>query len=298
MSALLVGFLLAAPPAASAAQVQDCLPSCVGPMAGSLLLAGGGLLGDDIVERFIELAGGPDAPIVVIPTATTPRSRAPHWLDLELLRHAGARNLTLLHTRNRHEADSEEFTRPLREATGIWISGGQQWRLVETYLGTQTEVELHLLLARGGVVGGSSAGASIMASYLVRGGTQGNQVVMAPGYEDGFGFLEQVAVDQHLTARERQFDLLGVVSLYPHLLGIGIDEGTAVVVRGDRAQVIGRGSVTIYDEQSLSRLITRLDSGDEYDLARRLPRFEEDRPTATASDRESDRLPGGAPGAE
>lgn len=219
----------------------------VGPPSGIVMPAGGGALGPEIWERFVALAGGPEARIVVIPTAGTEEEFPPEWGGLSQLRAAGAVHITVLHTRDRREADSRDFVEPLRSATGVWIPGGRQWRLVDSYLNTRTQRELQRVLARGGVVGGTSAGASILASYLVRGSPESNTIVMAPGYEEGFSFLRNAAVDQHLLARGREMDMLQVLAEYPHLVGIGLDEGTAIVVRGDRGEVVGRSRVAIYD---------------------------------------------------
>ena len=107
-------------------------------------------------------------------------------------------------------------------------------------MGTRTQREIEGVLARGGVVGGSSAGATIQGSYLVRGAREGNQIMMAKGYEEGFGYLRGVAIDQHLLVRGRQDDLVEVIKAKPELLGIGLDEPTAIVVKGDRFLVVGQ----------------------------------------------------------
>ena len=176
-------------------------PSSVGPRTGALIIAGGGRLGDEIMDRFIDLAGGKDARIVVIPTAGEQDSFPTDWSGTEAFRGAGVASVTVLHTRDRALADSEAFVAPLRTATGVWIPGGRQWRLADSYLGTRTQRELFDVLDRGGVIGGSSAGASIQASYMVRGAREGNTVMMAPGYEQGFGFIKGVAVDQHVRSQ-------------------------------------------------------------------------------------------------
>ena len=144
-------------------------------------------------------------------------------------------------------ADSAEFVAALKTAKGVWIDGGRQWRLVDSYLGTKTAKELDNVLERGGVIAGTSAGATIQGSYLVRGAREGNTIMMAKGYEEGFGFLRNVAIDQHLIARHRENDLVPVISLKPELLGIGLDEATAIVVTGDSFSVIGASKVAIYD---------------------------------------------------
>ena len=219
----------------------------VGPARGALVVCGGGRLGPEIINEFITLAGGAEAPIVLIPTASEANQFPGDYIQKTALYRGGAKNLTLLHTRDRHEADSEAFVAPLRKARGVWFEGGRQWRLVDSYLNTRTERELFALLDRGGVIGGSSAGATIQGSYLVRGAREGNTIMMAKGYEQGLGFLRGVAVDQHLLARARENDLLQVIAAHPAVLGIGLDEGTAIVVHGDTAKVIGASKVAIYD---------------------------------------------------
>jgi cyanophycinase len=128
----------------------------------------------------------------------------------------------------------------------VWFPGGRQWRLADAYLGTRVHEELRALLARGGVIGGTSAGATIQGSYLARGDTRSNTIMMGDHVE-GMAFLRNVAIDQHLLRRNRQFDLIEIVQAHPELLGIGIDENTAIVVRGDRFEVMGAGCVAIYD---------------------------------------------------
>src|SRR5262249_30127160 len=126
------------------------LPQSVGPANGSLLVVGGGKLGPEVISRFLELAGGAEAPIVVIPTAQEDSGITDGWLEKSAFAKAGAKHLTRLHTRDRKVADSESFSVPLRAARGVWFEGGRQWRLVDSYLGTRTEREIRAVLARGG----------------------------------------------------------------------------------------------------------------------------------------------------
>jgi cyanophycinase len=235
-----------------------------GPARGALVIAGGGKLGDDVLGRFVALAGGRDAPVVVIPTAGEVVKDG--WLAQSVLAKAGLTRLIPLHTNDRKEANSEAFTAPLAGARGVWFEGGRQWRLVDSYLGTRTERELFALLARGGVIGGTSAGATIQGSFLVRGAREGNRVMMAPGYLTGLGFLKNAAIDQHLLARKRQDDLVAVVKAHPELLGIGIDEATAVVVEGDRFEVVGASKVAVYES---GKPYYFLEPGERFDLKAR-----------------------------
>ena len=246
-------------------------PVRVGPEKGALVVVGGGAIGPDILGQFVQLAGGRDARIVVIPTAGDADTYPADWPGLNGFKAAGAKSVAVLHTRDRKAADTDDFVEPLKNATGIWIPGGRQWRLVDSYLDTRTLREIKKVLDRGGVVGGTSAGASIQASYMVRGAREGNTIMMAPGYEEGFGLLRNTAVDQHLSQRQRERDMLEVVARHPRLLGIGLDESTAIVVRGDTAQVIGRGRVAVYNsEPNRPKDFVWLTPGTRLDLNRRV----------------------------
>jgi cyanophycinase len=216
-----------------------------GPVSGSLVIVGGAMKDTAIINRFIALAGGVNAPIIVIPTAGG-ESVIDNKKAAEVLTMAGAKNVTVLHTYDTSIANSKEFVRPLLKATGVWFNGGRQWRLVDAYANTLTETEIRKVLDRGGVIGGSSAGATIQGSYLVRGDTRANTLVMGD-HEVGFAYLNNAAIDQHLLVRNRQNDLPAVISKFPHLLGIGLDENTAIVVKGNEFEVIGQSYVAIYD---------------------------------------------------
>jgi cyanophycinase len=244
-----------------------------GPENGSLVIVGGGRVGDEIIEKFIELAGGPDIPIVIVPTAGGRDTYTQDDRSRGMFERAGATDLTILHTYDPQEADTEEFVRPLLRAGGVWFPGGRQWRLTDAYLGTRTYEEFHNVLARGGVIGGSSAGASIQASYMVRGAPEGNRIMMAEGHEIGFSFLRNSAVDQHINTRQREKDLKEVLDRYPELLGIGLYESTAVVVQGDMFEVIGAGNVAINDSfrrpSEGEEFYYLLSPGERFDLRKR-----------------------------
>jgi cyanophycinase len=252
----------------------------IGPANGSLVVVGGAMRDTTIVRRFLDLAGGAHRPIVVIPTAGGGEDYDDYWPGIRQFQRLGATNITVLHTNDRAEADSEEFTRPIREAAGVWFSGGRQWRLADSYLDTRTHEELWNLLERGGVIGGSSAGASIQGSYLVRGDSETNTVMMGD-HEVGLGFLKGVGIDQHLLMRNRQFDMLEVIEAHPELLGIGIDENTAIVVSGDSFEVLGQGYVAIYDHGAMLDSGGRfyfLAPGDRFDMVTRTAARPQTRP--------------------
>src|SRR5262249_54164845 len=135
----------------------------------------------------------------------------------------------------------------LKKAKGIWFGGGRQWRFVDAYEGTKAHDLFRDVLKRGGVIGGSSAGATIQGDYLCRGNPLGNLDIMSEGYERGLGFLPGTAIDQHFSQRKRFADMTALVKTYPQLLGIGIDETTALVVKGHVGEVLGKGRVHFYD---------------------------------------------------
>lgn len=238
---------------------------------GSLIIGGGGGLPDLVWTKFLELAGGTKANIVCISTALDfPLKGEPG--EVKRLKKFGAVHVTTMHAQSRAEANSAAFLEPLRKANGIWFCGGRQWRLVDAYENTAALQAFHAVLARGGVIGGSSAGASIQAGYMVRGDPLGNLDILAEGYEQGFGFLNGVAIDQHFLKRNRTGDMSFLIDRYPQLLGIGLDEGAALYVRGSVMEVIGRSKVLVYDRtsaQSVGRDYRELTPGMKYNLRTR-----------------------------
>jgi cyanophycinase len=283
--ALAVAVLVIAPVLVPHAAVDD--PPEYGPPKGTLVIVGGGSTdGTGIVERFIQIAGGPDASFVIVPTAEGNRNRdgslhafkeedviAP-WLK------RGLKKVRMLHTHDPKVADTEEFAKVLREANAVWFNGGRQWNIVDSYAKTLTFKEFHKVLERGGVIGGSSAGATIQGDYLVRGAVAGPDIMMTPEpeHEHGFAFLRKSAIDQHINTRNRWDDLIPVMKKYPNLLGIGLSEGTAIVVTGDRFEVAGKWKVAIHDNTRLYQPWEKpyfvLSAGDVYDMkARRIEKL-------------------------
>lgn len=223
--------------------------------SGSLVIVGGGGMPKEIVDRFIELAGGTDAKIVVLPTAV-PREEAMRQKAPRFLTAAGVKSVTMLPQSRTEEVASDEFRQAIKQATGVWFDGGRQWNFVDAYENTDAVKLFHDVLRRGGVIGGSSAGATIQGEYLVRGHPLGNFVMMAEGYERGFAFLPGVAIDQHFAQRNRFPDLIPVVERHHQMLGVGIDEATAIVVTKSRADVIGRGAAHFTSSELIESLVT------------------------------------------
>jgi cyanophycinase len=217
--------------------------------SGTLILIGGGGMPKGLMERFVELAGGPAAEIVYLPcTEVEEVPREARFI--ESIRRLGVKQATLVHTKDRAKANrDQEFLAPLKTATGVFFGGGRQWNLVDSYQNTTAHKLIHDVLARGGVIAGSSAGASIQGDYMPRGDPLGNLNIIAEGYERGLGLLCGVAIDQHFTQRKRHADMTLLMKTYPQLLGIGLDESTALVVQKSAAEVVGANHVHFYDYQ-------------------------------------------------
>jgi len=213
----------------------------------SRLLIIGGAAGIGLLARFVELAGGPAARIVVIATAsTTPEAaEAEHR---EAFTGLGAGSVRGLRLDTRADANDPGVEAVLREATGVFFTGGDQERITTVIGGTAADSVLQSLVAAGSVVlAGTSAGAAMMSgTMIVEGDARGVSraaVRTGPGLE----FLRGVLIDQHFAERGRVNRLLSAVALYPHELGLGIDEDTAILTDGDRFEVLGSGAVTVVD---------------------------------------------------
>ncbi len=245
----------------------------VGPPRGIVIVVGGGAMGPEVYDAFIKAAGGPDALIVDVPTAGGAATYGQDDASARAWRNAGAHHVVVLHTTDRKLADSDSFAAVLKTAGGVWFEGGRQFHLVDSYAGTKTEQAFHDVLARGGVVGGSSAGATILGDFLVRGAPSNDNTIMDdPRYEKGFAFLRGVGIDQHVVARERLADLAdSIMPKYPKLLGMSEDEGTAWVVQGDVATIIGRNKAFVYGTplHDPRKPFLTLHPGDKYNLGTR-----------------------------
>lgn len=186
---------------------------------GALIISGGGRLPPEIRQRFVELAGGVSARIVVIPAFAADEKQQAGLRDV--WRPFGATNVVVLQADSREAADRTELTEPLKTASGVWLSGGQQEWLASRYVGSRVEMELQELVKRGGVVGGSSAGAAVMSRVMIEQGldtaTLGTGLDLFPG----------AVIDQHFLKRSRLNRLLRVLETRPELIGFGIDESTA-----------------------------------------------------------------------
>jgi cyanophycinase-like exopeptidase len=215
------------------------------PPTGSVVLAGGALAGptsDTFIRRIIDLAGGPDSSLVVIPTAN-PRA------DTAALRKAfeahGAHRVVILSTHDRDVANSAAFVKPLRTARAVFLTGGESMTLERAYLGTLVPREIKAVLARGGVLAGDSAGAIALGCAWLTWlpdpfGKRG----------DEFCVLPHVAVSPHANAARgyaTDVEVLGYLRHHRDTIGLDIDENTVIVLQGSQAEVFGDGVVALID---------------------------------------------------
>ncbi|MFK8114771.1 MAG: cyanophycinase [Rubripirellula sp.] len=219
-----------------------------------LVICGGGALPNSVFDRFFELAG-PHPSLVVIPTASR------RELDLDatekLWRARGFEQIHVLHTVDRQVAATEEFVAPLQKATAVWIGGGSQQRIADAYLNTLVETELHALLQRGGVIGGSSAGAAIQSRVMIASGTS------EPEISVGFDLLRGSVVDQHFLRRNRIPRLIAAIEQHPTLIGFGLDEGTAIVLCNEKLEVVGKSYVVRIESAEGKLKVDAYNEGDK-----------------------------------
>jgi len=249
---------------------SETLPSTVGPASGTLIV--GSAETPDILARLIEAAGGPDALIIYVSTASRLKPDGPFERVApnpeERLKTAGAKNVVVLHTFDRKVADSDSFVETIKKANGVWFGGGHPEYLLDTYAGTKAQTAFGSVLSRGGVLGGASAGAVVLASDTTNSLLDENYQ-LAP--RKGFGFLRTVGFQPHAQSPKPDSWMLK----RPDLLRIAADNSTAWVVRGNVAEIIGTGNAYVYGENSgtpgtLSFITLR--PGDQYDLANRVVR--------------------------
>jgi cyanophycinase len=238
---------------------------------GTLIIVGGGDRDEPLMHRFVELAGGPGhARVALIPMASEDAVGAGAELKEEFTRYGVDAFVYLV---NHQQADDPATVRQLDSATGIWFGGGDQLHLTDALAGTAS---LHAIQARyraGAVVGGTSAGAAIMSDSMITGnqtppgdttGYYGDEYpAIAPRRIEvipGLGFLSGAVVDQHFIKRERHNRLISAILERPSLVGVGIDESTAIEVAPDgHWTVLGQSEVIVYDARKAR--VTRLSNG-------------------------------------
>lgn len=212
---------------------------------GALLLCGGGPLPETLMQTFFELGQAKEGSLVIIPSASSSADLGDFRASLGQWERFPWASVQVLHARDRTQIDNDiDFAKPLQQATAVWISGGDQRRLAERYLGTTVESELQGVVKRGGIIGGTSAGSAIASRIMISGGRQ--QPVIA----NGLDLLPGAIIDQHFSQRRRYERLASAVQQHPDRVGIGIDESTGLVVSKKEARVLGAGSVYVYSRSA------------------------------------------------
>lgn len=205
-----------------------------------------------LVSEFIRRSGGEQARVVILPQASELADTGENYRQQFLK--LGAAQASVLEFRNRDLANAAENLEPLRNASGIFITGGTQMRLSALFGGTLFEQELLVAYHRGCLVGGTSAGASILSKTMIaygRGGPTPRERIVQ--FSPGLGFTDRFIIDQHFRQRDRLGRLIYAVTCHPGVIGLGLDENTAVVLEDDdRLTVYGSGAVTVVDGSQIS----------------------------------------------
>lgn len=208
----------------------------INSLPGTIVLMGGTFI-DPIGEEFVRLSGGSHARLVIIPTAYGPTEEEGEDQFYELWNRWKPASIEILHTRDRETANNPDFTAPLRRATGVWLTGGKQVRLMEIYEGTLVHQELNNVVQRGGVLGGNCAGAMALGELMI---VKGKEPVIT---RRGFGIVPRLIADSHFLERNRIERLEGLIEEHPDHFGIGIDSKTAVILEKGLLRVIGKSYV-------------------------------------------------------
>jgi cyanophycinase len=221
-----------------------------------------------ILNQFLHLSGGPDARLLVIPAASSDQAGA--WQAYShAFRELGARQVTSLIIESAEDADTPEFANEILAADGIFMSGGDQSRLMERLWDTASFRALHTAFhVRGACIGGTSAGAAVMSRHMLAGGS-------APWLPEkdvadldvGLGFVHNAIIDQHFSERRRTGRLLSVLAQRPQMLGVGIDEDTALVIeRGQAVEIFGQGAVTLIDGRRMRSNVDDLEANERLEM--------------------------------
>lgn len=260
---------------------------------GRLVIVGGGERTDEIMKKFIELAGGSKAVIAIFPMASSvPEEVGPSYVR-EMMG-LGVKEAFYLNI-NAEQANQDSMVAKLKDVTGVFYSGGDQVLLTAALLNTKVQARVAEIYAKGGVVGGTSAGAAVMSRIMITGNELLNKDSSASFFtltkgnvetKEGFGFVTEAVIDQHFVVRKRHNRLLSIIMQNPKLLGVAIDEATSIIVHPDRTfTVIGESVVIVYDATQSKHIRTNknnyltaenmamhiLQAGDSFDLKSRRP---------------------------
>lgn len=254
---------------------------------GSLVIIGGGKRPVYVMQKFIELAGGSDSKILVIPNASGDPINTGEYQVNQLI-DLGAKNSFYIFSKL-NEANLDSIVNKLDNVTGVFFSGGDQRKLTADLLNTRLLSRIKGIYNNGGVIAGTSAGAAVMSKLMITGDEAKNKdssysfVTIEKGNvitSEGFGFIDDAIIDQHFIFRKRQNRLISLVLENPSLLGIGIDEETSIIVNKEmQFEVLGEYQVLVYDASSSNISVNEkeqfrsdniilhiLDSNDKFDI--------------------------------
>jgi len=255
---------------------------------GSLVIIGGGHRTTEMMRRFVDLAGGPEgARIAVIPNASGDGDTSCRDMAEEF--HALGVKTVFCCLLTHEEASDPRSAGMLDGATGVYFTGGDQVRVTKALVGTPVHRKLLELYQHGAVMGGTSAGAALMSRVMITGDEKLNADTLNAFVfirrdnvvtVEGMGFLTDVIIDQHFVKRKRHNRLISVVLEHPDIVGVGIDESTAIIVRSGVFEVMGSGNVVVYDATHATAIRTDprgnlsahgltmhlLEAGDSYDI--------------------------------
>lgn len=271
-----------------------CTPASAqttGPEKGALYIHGGGMLNVKEYLTLIRGVTGKSQPSIVVITTPQGDKRKkdfedgkPFRLVSSLKNKYGIQNVHELYVMRKKDANKPEAYDLIDEADAVFMTGGNQCYLTDAFLNTETQAALHRLLARGGVIGGSSAGAQVQSSFMTRGDFTERSILGDEKHQEGFGFVRNSAFDVHVDERGRERDLFQLLTLKKgqlsdrkldpaSLLGIGIDKSTAVIIRENTMKATGKGHAYIFDpqlwENSKKPFYVILESGDSFDIRNR-----------------------------
>lgn len=236
-----------------------------GPKKGVLFIHGGGKLDSREFVNLVKKSTAKKQPVIRVISTAQGRRRAAGFKKGSPFRTVNVlkkgyklKHVTELYTLSKKEANTPAFFEQIDSADAVFISGGNQTYLTDAFLGTESFAALERLLERGGVIGGSSAGAQVMSSFMTRGDYTRRRILGDTKHQEGFSFVENSVFDVHVEERNREKHLLQVFrakksqlqdkSLNPlDLLGIGIDQGTAIVVTQDQFKVTGSGQIYLFN---------------------------------------------------
>ncbi len=253
---------------------------------GSLFIIGGGARPDYMMKEFVDMAGGNKAKIIVVPMASAEPLETGKYQAGQFVNLGASADYILIDGKDVQDSILQKF----EGATGVFFSGGDQRRLTESLLGTKILDKIKKIFNDGGVIGGTSAGAAVMSSIMITGDEEVNKdeekfidirqknIVTS----EGFGFIKNAVIDQHFLYRKRHNRLISVLLEHSELIGIGVDESTAIILNSENTfKVLGENQVVVYSIDDADKIITNdeglfaadnikidiLYSGCKYDIA-------------------------------